>query len=186
MSTQAGPASSGDRRPWRGRRRRPPSRVADRGASDAGQILLLTIAYALIALSLVLVIASASAVHIERKQLLALADAAALDAADAIDLDLFYSAGSGSGPGWQPRDTAGVSIPLSDSRVREAVAEHLAIARGAAEMPGLAILDPTGTPDGTTAEVTLGAVVRPPFIPWALIGWTDGIALRVTSYARAG
>lgn len=155
--------------------------------------MLLTIAYAMIALSLVLVIASASAVHIERKQLLALADAAALDAADAIDLDLFYGDGggfygdgSGSEAGWQPGEASAVAIPLSDSAVRDAVAHHLADAPAAAGVSGLTILDPTGTTDGTTAQVSLGAVVRPPFIPWALVGWSDGIALRVTSSARAG
>lgn len=166
----------------------PCTRTPDAGddeAADSGQILLLTIAYAMIALSLVLVIASASAVHIERKQLLALADAAALDAADSIDLDLFYGGGSGPGAGWQPQDASDVAIPLTDSGVRESVAELLAIAPGASHLSGLTILDPTGTPDGTTAQVTLGAVARPPFIPWALIGWSDGIAMRVTSAARA-
>jgi hypothetical protein len=37
-----------------------------------------------------------------------------------------------------------------------------------------------------TARVTLTAVARPPFLPWALIGWSDGIALHATSDARAG
>ncbi len=161
------------------------SRMAAGEESDAGQILLLTLAYALIALSLVLVIASASAVHIERKQLLALADAAALDAADAIDLELFYGSGD-EAAGRRPDGVTALVVPLSNSGVRDAAAQHLAGAPSAAGLPGLAILEPTGTADGTTAQVTLGAVVRPPFIPWALVGWSDGIALRVTSSARAG
>jgi hypothetical protein len=137
--------------------------------------MILALAYALIALALVLVIASASAVHIERKQLLALADAAALDAADAVDLDLFY----GDHPA--PRG----SVPLTDSSVRSAVQRHFAQAPSAAGLSGLAISEPTGTPDGITAEVSLRATARPPFVPWALIGWADGIPLHVTSSARA-
>lgn len=155
------------------------------GRSDSGQIMLLSLAFALIALSLVLVIASASAVHIERKQLLALADAAALDAADAIDLDLFYEGGASATDG-QFDEQPAVSVPLSDSGVRDSVAGHLASAPSAAGLSGLTILEPTGSPDGSTAQVTLGAVARPPLIPWVLVGWSDGIALRVTASARAG
>ena len=164
--------------------------VARRGAAgESGQIMLLTLAYALIALSLVLVIASASAVHLERKQLLALADGAALDAADAIDLDLFYGADEAdsvlavSGDG-----AAGVGgvVPLSDDAVRRAVAQHIQLAPSAAGLSGLVVGEPTGSPDGVTAQVTLGAVARPPLIPWVLVGWSDGIALSVTSTARAG
>ncbi|GAA4416971.1 hypothetical protein GCM10023169_12540 [Georgenia halophila] len=49
----------------------------------------------------------------------------------------------------------------------------------------LAVAEPTGTPDGTTAEVTLVARSRPPLVPWALVPWSDGITLRVTAGARA-
>ena len=158
------------------------SRVA-RSADDAeaGQVMILAIAFGLLALALVLVIASASAVHIERKQLLALADAAALDAADALDLDAFYDLGPG-----EVDDTRGYSVPLTDQGVRDAASAHLVAAPSAAGITGLAIGEPTGTPDGTTAQVTLTARARPPFVPWALVGWSDGIPLRVTSSARAG
>lgn len=140
--------------------------------------MILTIAFALIAMALVLVVAAASAVHLERKQLLALADAAALDAADAIDLDRYYGegvGGAGSGP-----------VPLTGENVRAAVVEHLAASPSASGLHGLVIGEPTGTPDGATAQVTLGAVARPAFVPWVLVGWADGVPLRVTSSARAG
>jgi hypothetical protein len=159
--------------------------VAECGAGDgseAGQVTLLSIAFALLALALVLVIASASAVHIERKQLLALADAAAADAADAVDLGLFYSAaGSGGAIGVAGSD----ALPLSDATVRASVADYVATAPSAVGFEGLRVTDPTGTPDGTTAQVTVTAVARPPFLPWALIGWSDGIPLHATSTARA-
>lgn len=168
------------------------ARTADDG--ESGQILLLTIAYGLLALALVLVLASASAVHIERKQLLALADAAALDAADAIDLDLFYGDGFSPeglpaltvGQGEGPSEGQGPAVPLTDATVRDAVAAHLAAAPAAAGLAGLGVGEPTGTPDGVTAQVTLTAVARPPFLPWAIVAWSDGIALRATTTARAG
>lgn len=143
---------------------------------ESGQIMMLSLAYALIALALILVIASASAVHIERKQLLALADAAALDAADAIDLEVFYGGGAAE-PG---------SVPLTDSTVRAAVVRHVATSPSAAGLVGVAVAAPTGTPDGATAQVTLRAVARPPFVPWVLVGRAGGIPLQATSSARAG
>ena len=149
-------------------------RVGSGGGGDAGQVLLLGLAYGLLALALVLLIASAAAVHLERTELLALADAAALDAADALDAETFYT---GAG---------GAVVPLTDDGVRAAVAEHLASSPGAAGLTGLAVAEPTGTSDGRTAQVTLTAVARPPFLPWGVVLWSDGIPLRVTSAARAG
>lgn len=154
--------------------RRPgPSEPVD---PEAGHVMLLSIAFALLALALVLVVASASAVHIERKQLLALADAAALDAADTLDPDTFYGAGLDDGP----------LVPLTDARVRAAVAGHLAASPAAAGLADLHIGEPTGTPDGVTAEVTLTARARPPFVPWGLTGWSTGVPIVATSSARAG
>lgn len=141
---------------------------------DAGQIMLLTLVYAGITLALVLVLASASAVHIERKQLLTLADAAALDAADAFDPAAFYGDGS-------PVD----SVPLSNATVRQAVEHHLSVAPNARNLSRLAVGEPTGSPDGRTAQVTLHAVAQPPFIPWALVAWWEGVPLRVTASAQA-
>ena len=146
--------------------------------------MLLTLGFAVLVLTLVLVVASASAVHIERKRLLALTDSVAADAADAIDLDAYYSADQPSGP----PGAGGTTLPLSDATVRAAVEGYLATAPAAVvgEFAGLRVLEPTGSPDGVTAEVTLGATVRPPLVPWVLAPWSDGIALRATSTARAG
>ncbi len=153
----------------------------DRLRDDSGQIMLLSIAYAALALALVLVIASASAVHIERKRLVALADAAALDAADAIDLSSFY----GDRAVVIPPD-GGVAVPLTDRGVRLAVQAHLEGSPASSSLHRLAVGEPTGAVGGTTAQVTLVARARPPFVPWALVGWSDGIPLMATSTARAG
>nr|KEP23389.1 hypothetical protein DA06_08980 [Georgenia sp. SUBG003] len=154
--------------------------MAPAGGPEQGQIMLLTLAFGVLVLVLVLVVASASAVHIERKRLLALADGAAADAADAVDPAAYY-AGAGS-PGQSTR------VPVSDASVAAAVQQYLRAAPPAlvAEFDRLRVAEPTGTPDGTTAQVTFTATARPPLVPWVLLPWSDGIALRVTSTAQAG
>lgn len=146
-------------------------------ASDQGQIMLLTLAFAALALTLVLVVASASAVHIERKRLIAFTDSVAAAAADALDEERYYAGDDGGVP----------RVLLTDASVRAAVDDHLATAPPAVpgEFEGLRVVEPTGSPDGRTAQVTFTARVRPPLVPAVLTEWADGIALRVTSTARA-
>lgn len=143
---------------------------------DDGQIMLLSIFYGLLALALVLVVVSVSAIYLERKQLLALADAVAADAADAIDEGTYFHDG-------RPRDP---SLPLTDASVHQAAEDYLAAAPlGVVDFESLAIADPTGTPNGTTAEVTLSAVVRPPLVTWVISPWRDGFVISVTASAEA-
>ncbi|WP_413452378.1 pilus assembly protein TadG-related protein [Georgenia phoenicis] len=139
---------------------------------ERGQIMLLSLGFGVLALALVLVVAAASSIYLERKQLLALADGAAADAADAIDYGLYY-AGEREG------------LPLSDASVQEAVGEHLESSAAASTFRGLRVAAGTGTNDGRTAHVTLTAVARPVVVPWALVPWSDGFAITVTSSARA-
>lgn len=153
-------------------------------SGDEGQIMLLTLVFAVVTITLVLVVAAASAVHIERKRLVALADSAAVAASDAISEQLYYEAAAeGLGPG-----TGATYVPLTDATVRGAVVDYLA--RAPAEVSGefeqLRVVDPTGSPDGMSAQVTLTAVATLPMVPWVLVPWSDGIILRVTSTARAG
>lgn len=167
--------------------------------TDDGQVLLLSIGYALLALLLVTVVVSATGVHLERKRLLAVADQAALAGAQAFDADAYYrrqgAAGedaggvgdgrpghAGDAPG--SADTPGLVL-LSPPLVRSAVTDHLEASPGAARLEGLTLESAT-TPDGRTAVVTLRAVARPPLLSWVTAPWTDGIALHATSSARAG
>lgn len=151
-------------------------RWRERLREDDGQIMLLSIFYGLITLALVLVVVSVSAIYIERKSLLALADAVAADAADAIDEGSYFGTG-------RPADPA---LPLTDEAVQQAVADYLAAAPvGVVDFEGLTVSPPTGTPNGTTAEVTLSAVVRPPVLTWAISPWRDGFVVSVTSRAEA-
>lgn len=146
-----------------------------RGAeAERGSITLLTIALGVIAAALVLVVATATAVHLERKRLLHLADGAAADAATAIELAEYYAV-----------DSTDTEVPLTDLTVRDAVDAHLASAPAATRLRELHVVEPTGSPDGTSAEVSLAAVARPTFVPWVLVPWSEGILLEVTVHARA-
>lgn len=148
-------------------------RLPGRGDDD-GQVMLLSIAFGVLALLLVTAVVSATGVHLERKRLLALADLAALDAADALDEDVYYTRGEGD-----------AVLVLTSGRVRDAVEAHLAASPEAERLDELTVLH-AGTSDGRTAEVTLGAVARPVLLSWVTAGWSDGIALTVSTSARAG
>jgi hypothetical protein len=143
--------------------------------------MLLIVVYALIAFSLVTVVVGASTVHLGRHRLLAVADAAALDAADALDLPGFYGAGG------QPVDRGAGEwvVRLSDASVQDSVRSYLVDADAGQRFAGLVVTDPTGTPDGVTAEVTLTAVIRLPLVGAVLAPWSDGVRIRVTARARA-
>lgn len=140
---------------------------------DDGQIMLLSIAYGLVALALVLVIASVSHLHIERKRLWSLADALAAGAADAADQQIWY-------------ETAGADgLVLSEASVSESVDAQLDLtpARVIGSFTDLDVL--ATSPDGQIVDVTLGARVHPPLVPWVLIPWQDGLMIEVTAQARA-
>jgi hypothetical protein len=144
-------------------------------------VTLLIIIYALIAFSLVTVVVGISSVHLARHRLLAAADAAALDAADALDRPGFYGAdGQPAGPG--PGEHV---VRLSDDSVQDSVRSYLAGTDLRSRFRELEIVEPTGTPDGSTAEVTLTTVVRLPLISAVLAPWSDGVRITVTSRARA-
>jgi hypothetical protein len=149
------------------------------GGSDDGQVLLLSLVYGLIAILLVLVVIAASAVHLDRKRLLGLADAAALDAADAVDEAAYFEA-TGRAEGID-------AVPVTDATVRESVVAYLERQGAATRFVELGVdLDATGTPDGTTAVVTLTAR-SVPFLPEVVAGrYAAGVPLRVTASAVSG
>lgn len=182
------------------------------GGKDDGQIMLLSMAFGVITLVLVLVVAAVSSIYLERKELLALADAMAADAADAVDERAYYNnplaadAGGESegnadvGPGADAADRSPATVPampaapapgvvpLSDASVEHAVREYLAAAPAQVigEFEDFRVATPTGTPDGTTAVVTLSARARPPMVPWVLLPWAEGFSMEVTARAQAG
>ena len=153
-------------------------RRATAGGADTGSITLLSIAFAALALLLMTAVVSATAVHLEQKRLLALADQLALDAADSLDLTAFYR-------GQAPSPTEDGVVPLTDADVRRAVEEYLSEHRAVAVRHEGLVVTEAASDDGRTARVSLAAVARPPHISWITAAWSDGIALRATSSARA-
>jgi uncharacterized membrane protein len=147
---------------------------------DGGQIMPLTIAYALIALTLLIVIVDITAVHLQRDRLFAVADGAALDAADALDEAQFYDSGAVASPG-----DVTAAVPLTDETVRASAERYVRTAGPASRLSALAVDQPTGSPDGVTSQVTLVAKARLPLFSFVVARWVDGVPLRATSRARA-
>lgn len=148
-------------------RTRPPRRA--RG--DDGQVMLLALAYGLLALLLVTVVACASAVHLARKELLALADLAALEAADAMDRDRYFV-------------TSDAGMTVTDAAVAAAVEAYLVDAPTSGRLSELTVVS-ASTPDARTARVTLRAVADVPLLTFVTAAWSDGVVLEVTAEARA-
>lgn len=152
-------------------------RIRELSADDDGQIMLLSLCFAVVCLLLVTVIVSASAVHLERKRLVAVADSLALAAADQVDTDEYFGGGA-------PEPVEGAGVHLSDTGVADAVSRHLG-AWPADALPHGVVVERAGTPDGRTAEVRLRAVARPPLVTWVLAPWSDGITVHARASARA-
>jgi len=150
-----------------------PARARALAGDDSGQVMVLSLGFAVLAILLVLVVTAATGVHLDRKRLLAVADLAALSAADQVSGRYFA----------EPGGTGGV--PLTDATVRAAVEQYVRDHPDrAARWDGIRVLE-ASTPDGRTAVVRLGAVTRPVLVTWVLAPWTDGIALEAGGAARA-
>lgn len=152
-------------------------RVRTTTRGDDGQIMLLSICFAVVCLLLVTVVVSASAVHLERKRLVAVADSLALAAADQVDTDGYFR-------GELPEPADGAGVHLTDAAVAAAVTRHLGTWPSEALPHGI-VVERAGTPDGRTAEVRLRAVARPPLVTWVLAPWGDGITVHARASARA-
>jgi|SRR5690625_4783899 len=143
-----------------------------RGGEEEGNATILSIVLAAVAIALVLTFAAITELHIDRKRLLALADAAALHAASAIDEEAYFA-------------SPGADVPVSPATVSAAAAgfiERLPPAQRA-RFHDLALSSATAV-DSRTAQVTLSALIRPSYIPWAATP-SGGLRLEVTAAARA-
>jgi hypothetical protein len=171
--------------------------------------MLLLVGYLSVALLLVVVVVDISAVHLQRHRLYAVADAAALDAADAVDADRYYrraaasnspdaaptadpAPGSASGTAAPSDSASGTSTrgaviepELTDQRVRAAAASYLTEAGDLSRLTDLTLVEPTGSTDGRTAEVSLTATARLPLVGGIVSRWRGGVPIRATSLARA-
>ena len=128
---------------------------------ERGSTLPLLLGYVVLALALLVVCVCATDLHLAQKRLDAVADAAALAGAD----------------GFTVASVDGVAVlRLSDAAVREQAAAVLA-----AEEGGRAELVSAGTPDGTSARVTVRAVWTPPLLADAV---PPLVELRSTATSR--
>lgn len=123
-------------------------------------MLILSIGYAMLALAAVFVCVDATSLYLAQKRLDAVADAAALAAADGFELMV--------------RDGEPVAR-LADDAVRALAGAMVA------DIGGGATLVSAGTPDGSSARVTVAGSWHPPvltlFVP-------DGVALESTATSR--
>ncbi len=132
-----------------------------KGDSDAGSILVLTLGFIIICVLAVAVVVDASSVFIQRRGLQGAVDAAALAGAQAIDIDTYYQRGATQG------------LVLNPAAVQRAVAGHVRTASG--------IRLESVTLAGDTVVVRATTRVRPPFSGWL----TPGGAHTLTAEAGA-
>lgn len=137
---------------------------------DDGQLLLLVLAYAVIAGLLVTVVVDVSQAYLYRRSLLAAADASALTAANQPDVGRIYTG-------------AGSQLPLSQDGSRRAVTQYARDARLGSRFDGFEVTDVET--DGATVTVTLRAVVHLPFVNRVSARWRDGYPVQASATARS-
>ncbi|WP_243635595.1 pilus assembly protein TadG-related protein [Kocuria tytonicola] len=136
---------------------------------DAGQTTIVLIGFALVTLLLVVTVMAVTSVYVGRQQLQSLADRAAGAAADTFTtVDR-----SGTGP---------PTPVLTNDAVAGSATSYLGTVGAFQDVSGLAVGAPTGSADGTTAQVTLTAVVHPPVVNVIV---PAGIPISATGDARA-
>jgi uncharacterized membrane protein len=141
-----------------------------RRSGDEGQLILLVLAYAVIAALLVTVVVNVSKVYLNRRSLVAAADGAALSAANQPDLDAVYNG-------------AGGTLPLSPGGTEAAVRQYARDADLADRFEGFQVVDVTT--DGVTVTVTLRAEVGMPFLNLLSDQYSAGYPVRAVARARS-
>jgi hypothetical protein len=139
-------------------------------SGEEGQMTVMIVGFVLLSLLLATVVMAVSAVYIEHKKLLSLADGAASAAADSYTLGA-VEAGLGS-----------PTAVLTAERVRNETQSYLNRNGAFERFDGLAVASGTGTPDSSTAEVVLSAVVQPPIVNFLL---PEGVLIEASSSARS-
>jgi uncharacterized membrane protein len=143
---------------------------AARSSRDEGQLLLLILAYAVIAALLVTVVVDVSKVFLYRRSLVAAADGAALSAANQPDLVSVYNG-------------TDATLPLSSAGTAAAVRQYAADADLADRFEGFEVDDVTT--DGVVVTVTLRAAVPMPFANLISPRWAKGYPVGAVARARS-
>lgn len=143
------------------------------GARDRGQIGILVLGLFALAGLLVLGGIDVTAAQLARIRLLDAADAAALEAASALDERAAYEGGVLD------------RLALTDASVAAAAGAHLSSTPLPPGIVAWSVVPDTGTPDGTTAVVTVQGAARLPMSGWVLDSLGGSVTITVTSRARA-
>ena len=138
---------------------------------DEGQLLLLVLAYTVIAALLITVVVDVSQAYLYRRSLLAAADAAALSAANQPDLDAVYTGDDSS------------VLPLSEAGARRAVEQYAADAELADRFRDFEVV--TVDTDGAAVTVTLRAVLHMPLANLVTSRWNGGYPVVASANARS-
>jgi uncharacterized membrane protein len=146
------------------------SRLSELRREDDGQLLLLVLAYAVIAGLLVTVVVDASQAYLYRRSLLAAADAAALAAANRPDLGRVYT---GEGP----------VLPLSTAESRRAVTQYARDAELPDRFDEFEVR--AVATDGASVTVTLRAVLHLPFVNLVSSRWSGGYPVQASATAHS-
>lgn len=145
--------------------------TAPRDRREDGQIAILLLGLCVLALTVVIGVVNVTALQLARVRLYDAVDAAALDAADSVDPSAVYA-------GRLTRD-----LPLSSSEVGLVARRYLAATDLPANVTAWRIDDPTDSPDGASARVTLTATVSYPLGNAILASLFGPTQLTVTSTA---
>lgn len=141
-----------------------------RATGDEGQLLLLVLAYAVIAALLVTVVVDVSKVYLDRRALVAAADGAALSAANQPDLAVVYAGGR-------------ESLPLSLAGATTAVRRYADDAELALRFPGFRVQ--RVDTDGAVVTVELASRVPLPFVNVLTSRYAGGYPVRAVARARS-
>ncbi len=150
---------------------------------DDGQLILLILAYAVIAGLLVTVVVNVSKTYLYRRSLLAAADGAAVTAANQPDLDSVYRPTSGVPGSAGPAQAGPVRLPISRAAATAAVDRYASDAGLDRRFDGFRVV--AVTTDGDRVTVTLRAAVRMPFLNLLSSTYAGGYPVQAAASARS-
>ncbi|HRB99518.1 MAG TPA: pilus assembly protein TadG-related protein [Dermatophilaceae bacterium] len=147
--------------------------TAIRSGREQGSIIPLLSVLAVVVIVLVIGGIDVTAAHLARMRLYDTADAVALNAADAIDTSAFY------------HGTMAEAVVVSTATVRTTAQTDLDRRTRPANVTAWVLTPTTGSPDGTTAVVSLRGTVELPIITPFLAAIGSQVQITVESRARS-
>ena len=146
------------------------TRPGGSGRRDEGSVLVLMLAFAVVAVLLVAVVTDASALYLTRRSLAGSADGAALAAVQELDRVALYTGRPGE------------ALPLDPDATLDTVRAYAAAADLESRFDDFEIVGVAT--DAESVTVTVRASRRLPFLA-VFLGAPDGVEIEATSTARA-